>query len=102
MRREERVARGLPAKTPADRGRDQEQREIEQRQPDRQIDIEPMKPSGHVAADRRVREVHLEHTNPSTWSTGAERQVDLDRLDTRGSAVIRIGVDMRETGDHTA
>jgi hypothetical protein len=61
-----------------------------------------MKPGGHVAADRRVREVQLEHAYLSTWSTSAERPVDLDRGDTRGSAVVGVGVDMGETGEDAA
>jgi hypothetical protein len=68
----------------------------------RQVEIEAVKPGRHVARDRRVGKVELEHANASWGHAGREWQIHLDGLITRATRVIGVGVDPRQDRNHVA
>jgi hypothetical protein len=64
--------------------------------------VELVQPGLEVAGDRRVREVHLEHSHAAPGGAGAKRQIDLDRGDSGRPVVIAVGVQMRQPHDGLA
>ena len=97
-----RVERELAPQPATDRQRDGEEDEVEQREADREVDVEVVEARGHVGADRRVGEVELEHANPASRRTGHQRLVDLDRRGSERPAVVAVRVEVRQVADHRA
>src|SRR5947209_4221074 len=80
------------------RGRDREQGEVEDGEPEHERQRQSPDAGGSVMADRGVGEVHLEHRELPVGAAG-DRDVDLDTRYPWPAGVIGVSIDSGEDGD---